>query len=127
MLEPSLLGIAELRRGSGGRSPAIGKNDDEERDDEDCRGGKPKQKGLGFEAGVQKDELAIAGDDEIFDLLIGVAGLQPFPHEHAEVFRERRGRIFYRLILTDEAAKPFADAPLFRPRRTSLQVLIGLK
>ena len=32
------------------------------------------QEGLGFEAGVQKDELAIAGDDEIFDLLIGVAG-----------------------------------------------------
>ena len=126
MLEPSLLGIAELRRGSGGRSPAIGKNDDEERDDEDCRGGKPKQEGLGFEAGVQKDELAIAGDDEIFDLLIGVAGLQPFPHEHAEVFRERRGRIVDRLILTNEAAQTFGDVPRSRLERRILQHLIGL-
>ena len=39
----------------------------------------------GRQARLQQHELPIAGNDEILDLLVGIAGLQQFPYEHAQI------------------------------------------
>ena len=85
-----------------------------------------KQQGVGREARLQQHELAVAGDDEILDLLVAVAGLQPLAHQQAEILGERRVGIVDRLVLADETAQAFGDVPGPRLERRVWQHLVGL-
>ena len=76
--------------------------------------------------GLEQHELAIAGDDEIHDLLIAVAGLQPLAHQQPQVFGQGRVGIVDRLVLAHETAQALRDGPGAGLQRRIRQHLVGL-
>lgn len=72
-------------------------------------GASQEQPGLGPERRGHQHEVAIAGDDEIEDLRVAVAGPDAVAHHHAKVARQFRVGIVDRLVLADHATKLFGN------------------
>jgi hypothetical protein len=57
----------------------------------------------------QQDEIAVAGNNKIACLLIGVACHQSFADQYPKVMRERRVGVIDALILANNATKVMTD------------------
>ena len=75
----AFLGIAQRSRGGGACQ-----NDDQECGEED-RGVANHNTKVWAPSEASAARTPIAGNDEILDLLVGIAGLQQFPYEHAQI------------------------------------------
>ena len=69
----------------GSASTTYRRNDGNTPGNEGREGKSPEQDRRELQARLQQDELAIAGDEKIEDLLVGVTGNQPLAHEQPKI------------------------------------------
>src|SRR3546814_1203765 len=76
-----------------------------------CSSDLPEQERVRLERRAQQDVVPVARGHEGDDLLVVVAGQEPFADQDPQIMGQRRVRLVDSLVLADEASETLRDLP----------------